>query len=273
MASTASGRQIRSSSANSAGFASSSSTIASITRSQPARSPSSVVTRSRATAASRSSCGALSLLDLPGQEVIDPLARLVTELRRHLAADRRRSPPRSRAARCRRPWHRARPPRSSAPPSRRRILPSRYAAICCELARREAAAAPTSVRVVTRKGVANRIDPSATADRGDHVAVCSRRSGTVRPATAVPRAPASRSSRSASSVWEREPDRDRVARARSRGRERWPAAGRSSPGGAGARSTSSIRESAPQSSASRPTATMKMMTAISMDTCACDRYH
>ena len=59
VASTASGRQIRSSSAKSSRFGASSSTIASITRSQPARSARSVVRESLATASSRalsSSC-------------------------------------------------------------------------------------------------------------------------------------------------------------------------------------------------------------------------
>ena len=56
VARTASGRQIRSSSANSSRFGSSSSTIASITRSQSAKSSSSVVSVSRPTASSRAAC-------------------------------------------------------------------------------------------------------------------------------------------------------------------------------------------------------------------------
>ena len=56
VASTASGRQIRSSSAKSSRFGSSSSTIASITRSQSAKSSSWVVRASRATASSRAPC-------------------------------------------------------------------------------------------------------------------------------------------------------------------------------------------------------------------------
>ena len=56
VASTASGRQTRSSSAKSRRFGSSSSTIASITTSQSAKSPSSVVSESRPIASSRAAC-------------------------------------------------------------------------------------------------------------------------------------------------------------------------------------------------------------------------
>ena len=56
VASTASGLQMRSSSAKSSCFGASSSTIASITRSQSAKSASAVVSESRPTASSRAAC-------------------------------------------------------------------------------------------------------------------------------------------------------------------------------------------------------------------------
>ena len=88
MARIASSAVIRSSSAKSSCFGSSSSTIASITRSQSARSATSVVSDSRSTAASRSACSELPLLDLARQEVRDPVARALGELHRDLAPDR-----------------------------------------------------------------------------------------------------------------------------------------------------------------------------------------
>ena len=69
MASTASGRQIRSSSAKSSRFGSSSSTIASITTSQSAKSPSSVVSESRLDGGIARGLLELSLLDLAREEV------------------------------------------------------------------------------------------------------------------------------------------------------------------------------------------------------------
>ena len=87
VASTASGRQIRSSSAKSSRFGSSSSTIASITTSQSAKSPSSVVSESRLMASSRAACCELPLLGLAREEVPDPLARLLPQLGADLAAD------------------------------------------------------------------------------------------------------------------------------------------------------------------------------------------
>ena len=87
VATTASGRQIRSSSAKSACFASSSSTIASITRSQDARSASSVVVDEARERRVALVLRALPLLDLPREEVPDAIGRDVAERRAHLAAD------------------------------------------------------------------------------------------------------------------------------------------------------------------------------------------
>ena len=87
VASTASGRTIRSSSSKSARLASSSSTIASITRSQPARSESSVVSDRRPAAAARSSAASCPFSTLRSRKCsIRPRACLA-ELERHLAAD------------------------------------------------------------------------------------------------------------------------------------------------------------------------------------------
>ena len=84
VASTASARQTRSSSAKSSCFGASSSTIASITTSQSAMSPISVVrrrpTRSRASLE-------LPLLDLAREEMRDPVARPLAELEGDLATD------------------------------------------------------------------------------------------------------------------------------------------------------------------------------------------
>ena len=82
VASTASGRQIRSSSANSSRFGSSSSTIASITRSQSAKASSSVVSDEPPDGRVARVLLELPLLDLAGQEVGDPVARLLRPARR-----------------------------------------------------------------------------------------------------------------------------------------------------------------------------------------------
>ncbi len=87
VARTASGRQILSSSAKSSRFGSSSSTIASITTSQSAKSASSVVSESRLDGVVARGLLELPLLGLAGEEVADPLARLLAELGRDLAAD------------------------------------------------------------------------------------------------------------------------------------------------------------------------------------------
>ena len=84
----ASGPTTRSSSANVSRFGSSSSTIASITRSQPARSSRSVVSVSRSSAASRSSAVSLPLLDGAPEVVLDRSPRALAELVGHLAPDR-----------------------------------------------------------------------------------------------------------------------------------------------------------------------------------------
>ena len=88
VASTASGRVIRSSSAKSSCFGPSSSTIASITRSQSASSPTSVVSDSRPDRGVARARLELPLLDLAREEVRDALARLLAQLGRDLAPDR-----------------------------------------------------------------------------------------------------------------------------------------------------------------------------------------
>ena len=83
VASTASGRQTRSSSANSSRFGSSSSTIASITTSQSAKAESSVVSAQQPDVEGVD----LALLDLAREEVVDPAARRLPELGGDLAPD------------------------------------------------------------------------------------------------------------------------------------------------------------------------------------------
>ncbi len=84
VASTASGRQMRSSSAKSSCLGPSSSTIASMTRSQSARSASSVVVVSSA----RSNDSSLPLLHLARQKVPNAVARKLAEICRNFATDR-----------------------------------------------------------------------------------------------------------------------------------------------------------------------------------------
>ena len=88
VASTASGRQMRSSSAKSSCFGARSSTIASITRSQSAKSARSVVSERRADRGVARRLLELSFLHLAREEVRDPVARALAELERDLAADR-----------------------------------------------------------------------------------------------------------------------------------------------------------------------------------------
>ena len=88
VARTASGRVMRSSSANSSRFGSSSSTIASMTRSQSARSETSVVSVSRAERRVALVARQALLLDGASEVALDRRASALRELHRHLAADR-----------------------------------------------------------------------------------------------------------------------------------------------------------------------------------------
>ena len=121
VASTASGRQMRSSSSNKSRLASSSSTIASITRSQSARSATAVVVVRRAAAASRSSSVRCPFSTFRVRKCADALRRRVAELGASLRDRRPRIPLRLRPGRSPRPWPRARRHRCGARPRRRNV--------------------------------------------------------------------------------------------------------------------------------------------------------
>ena len=100
----------------------SSSTIASITRSQSARSASSVVSVRRPSAASRAACSSWPFSTLRVRKCSMRSRARSPSSSRHLAADRVDARPRRRAARCRRPScrdRRLRPSRAGAYRSRR----------------------------------------------------------------------------------------------------------------------------------------------------------